>query len=304
MTQQEQHQTYVPGQRDGEREDESVAVGTAHAPYSDEDREPYSDEESYPGATYASGSADPDLADRDDVEVVDRDEALAEEERDDETRAIDRDEVDAAYDDAVREHEDHDAETDDVDAESTETTDAVDAGVVDGEVVDAEVVDDEDERDEDRVATAEAREDREWAAEHATQIRAGSTDLDEPAAADERLVEAGEGVGESEPVEREPVASTPGSVDVTAVGAVWADGAVDGLRDRWRELQLRFIDDPRSVADEADALVGEAVETITNALQAQRRDLANWQHEPGDDTERLRAAVRGYRDYLDRLLGM
>ncbi|MER7276082.1 hypothetical protein ABT369_16650 [Dactylosporangium sp. NPDC000244] len=244
--QQEQHQTYVPGQRDGEHDDENVTVGTAHAPHSDE--------ESYPAATYASGSADPDLADRDDVEVVDRDEALAEE-RDDETQVIDQDEADAVYDDAVRENEVHDAGTD---------------------VVDAEVVDDEDERDEDEVATVEAQEDREWAAEHA----------------------------EGEPADHEPVASTPGSVDVTAIGAVWADGAVDGLRDRWRELQLRFIDDPRSVADEADALVGEAVETITNALQAQRRDLANWQNEPGDDTERLRAAVRGYRDYLDRLLGM
>nr|BFE66387.1 hypothetical protein GCM10020063_109130 [Dactylosporangium thailandense] len=246
--QQEQHQTYMPGQRDGEHDDDHVAVGTAHAPHPDEDPAPYSDEEGYPAATYASGSADPDLADRDDVEVVDRDEALAEEERDDETQVIDQDEADAVYEDAVRENEAHD---------------------------------DENERDEDEVATAEAREDREWAAEHA--------------ATDEQVVE---------PAEGEPVASTPGSVDVTAIGAVWADGAVDGLRDRWRELQLRFIDDPRSVADEADALVGEAVETITNALQAQRRDLANWQNEPGDDTERLRAAVRGYRDYLDRLLGM
>jgi hypothetical protein len=334
MTQQDQHHTYVPGQRDGEAGEH--AVGTAPAPY--EQTGERGGEEAYPAATYASGSADTDVADRDDVEVVDRDEALAEEQRDgdatyddadrdgdaayddaesgDDTRALEPDavepgEVDAAYDNAVRENEVRDTEAE---AEGDEVPAAV-----------------EDERYEDEIANAEAREDRQWAAEHATELRAGSTNLDddEPAVAtgpvadepvaDEPAVvaepvaveattdeaDADEAdAGEDQHRDEAPVGSTPGSVDVTAVGAIWAGGAADGLRERWRELQLRFIDEPRSVADEADALVGEALDTITNALQAQRRELANWQNEPGDDTERLRAAVRGYRDYLDRLLGM
>ncbi|MFI5912835.1 hypothetical protein [Dactylosporangium sp. NPDC051541] len=291
MTQQEQHETFVPviGQRDGRHDDDDArAVGTAHAPY-DEDRDELrdgdrdEDGETYPAATYASGSADPDVADRDDVEVVDREEALA---REGETlhtdsqdydsqdaRAVDPDEVDAAYDNAVRENEVRDVEASDADASNVEASDV--------EAADAE---------EDEVAATEAQEDQEWAAEHATAVE------EEPTAVEE----------EPTAVEQEPavVDSTPGSVDVAAVGAVWTDGAVDGLRERWRELQLRFIDDPRAVAGEADALVGEAVDTITNALQAQRAELANWQSEQGDDTERLRAAVRGYRDYLDRLLGM
>lgn len=276
MTQQE-HQTYVPGQRFGEHDEDdndNVAVGTAQAPQNDEykddevradeDREPVG--ETYPSSTYASGSAAPDVAERDDVEVVDRDEALSQ----------DDDEVDSAYDNAVRENEVRDVEA------SEDEPDAV---------------------EEDQVAQVEDHEDREWAAEHATELRAGSTTLDEePAEVDDEPAAI-----EDEPADEAPVettASAPGSVDVTAVGAVWADGAVDGLRERWRELQLRFIDEPRAVAGEADALVGEAVDTITNALQAQRAELANWQNESGDDTERLRAAVRGYRDYLDRLLGM
>lgn len=275
MTQQE-HQTYVPGQRFGEHDEDdndNVAVGTAQAPQDDdeprddEDREPVG--ETYPSSTYASGSADPDVAERDDVEVVDRDEALSQED----------DEVDAAYDNAVRENEVRDVEASD---------------------------DEPDDVEEDQVAQVEDHEDREWAAEHATELRAGSTELDEEPVAEEPVEEAEEPAAVVEEAE-EPVEATdsaPGSVDVTAVGAVWADGAVDGLRERWRELQLRFIDEPRAVAGEADALVGEAVDTITNALQAQRAELANWQNESGDDTERLRAAVRGYRDYLDRLLGM
>ncbi|GAA3451426.1 hypothetical protein [Dactylosporangium matsuzakiense] len=301
MTQQEQHETYVPvigHQRDGSHDD--------HDHRSDDERGDEVRDETYPASTYASGSVDPDAADRDDVEVVDREEALAREDQDADgtvhthdtlnahdtqyaddtqygdadTRPVESDEVDAAYDNAVRENEVRDVEA------SHETGDRLD---------DADVA-------EDQVAAAEAREDREWKAEHATE-----TDLEPEAAVPsdtdpEPVAETETPVAETETPA--VVDSTPGSVDVTAVGAVWTDGAVDGLRERWRELQLRFIDDPRAVAGEADQLVGEALDTITNALQAQRAQLANWQNEPGDDTERLRAAVRGYRDYLDRLLGM
>ncbi|MEU0560025.1 hypothetical protein [Dactylosporangium sp. NPDC006015] len=96
----------------------------------------------------------------------------------------------------------------------------------------------------------------------------------------------------------------PGAVETVPVGAIWAEGAADGLRERWRELQLRFIDDPRSVAGEADQLVTEAVTAVTGALESQRAQLSAWQQEGSEDTERLRAAVRQYRDFLDRLLGL
>ncbi|WP_327009403.1 hypothetical protein OHA72_20470 [Dactylosporangium sp. NBC_01737] len=96
----------------------------------------------------------------------------------------------------------------------------------------------------------------------------------------------------------------PGAVEALPVGAIWADGAGDGLRERWRELQLRFIDDPRSVAGEADQLIAEAVSTVTGALESQRAQLSAWQSEGGEDTERLRAAVRQYRDFLNRLLDL
>src|SRR5690242_17419273 len=65
--------TYVPEPRRGEHDDrDEPAVGTAHA--ADPDREP-----TYPAGTYVSGTADADRHDDPDAEVVDRDEALAEE---------------------------------------------------------------------------------------------------------------------------------------------------------------------------------------------------------------------------------
>ncbi|MET7752404.1 hypothetical protein [Micromonospora sp. NPDC005367] len=76
-----------------------------------------------------------------------------------------------------------------------------------------------------------------------------------------------------------------------------------GFRDRWRDVQLRFVDDPRAAAGEAEALVEEAIEALSTALEAQKSALGGWQEASSADTEELRMAVRRYRDFLDRVLG-
>lgn len=96
----------------------------------------------------------------------------------------------------------------------------------------------------------------------------------------------------------------PGAAEPAPIGEIWAAGAADGLRDRWRELQLRFIDDPSSVAGEADELVGEVVASVAASLQAQRQQLSAWRNDGIDDTEQLRSAVRQYRDFFNKLLGL
>ncbi|MGC9665689.1 hypothetical protein ACNTMW_03925 [Planosporangium sp. 12N6] len=83
---------------------------------------------------------------------------------------------------------------------------------------------------------------------------------------------------------------------------MWSDGYAQSVRERWRELQLRFIDDPHSVANEAEQIVDETVAALTTSLNAFKSDLDTWRSGPGD-TEQLRAAVHRYRDFLDRLLG-
>jgi hypothetical protein len=83
---------------------------------------------------------------------------------------------------------------------------------------------------------------------------------------------------------------------------LWGDGYADGVRDRWRELQLRFVDDPQSVAGEAERVVDEAVAALTASVNARKQELGTWRSGGGDDTEQLRAAVARYREFLDRLL--
>ncbi|WP_330438860.1 hypothetical protein OHB44_28495 [Micromonospora sp. NBC_00821] len=76
-----------------------------------------------------------------------------------------------------------------------------------------------------------------------------------------------------------------------------------GFRDRWRDVQLRFVDDPQAAAGEAQSLVEEAIQALSSALAAQKSTLGGWQDAGSADTEQLRMAVRNYRDFLDRVLG-
>lgn len=93
----------------------------------------------------------------------------------------------------------------------------------------------------------------------------------------------------------------PGDVPVAPVTGFFAADAVQGLRDRWREAQLGFVDDPRQAVDDVKALVGEAVDQFTAAVSAQRDEL---DAAAGEDTEQYRVAVQRYRAFFDRLLDL
>lgn len=95
---------------------------------------------------------------------------------------------------------------------------------------------------------------------------------------------------------------TPGAVPADAA-TLFEPQTAQGFRDRWRDVQLRFVDDPRAAVGEAQSLVEEAIEALSTALQAQKSKLGGWQEAGSADTEQLRVAVRGYRDFLDRVLG-
>lgn len=85
---------------------------------------------------------------------------------------------------------------------------------------------------------------------------------------------------------------------------LWSDGSADALRERWRELQLQFVDDPQVAAARADELVDETIAELTESLQAQRDELAQWRNGSDSDTEGLRMAMQRYRSFLDRVLTM
>jgi hypothetical protein len=99
------------------------------------------------------------------------------------------------------------------------------------------------------------------------------------------------------PVET-PSGATPGSVPAPALDRLFSDG--DSFAERFRDIQLRFVDSPKEATADAATLVGEAVEKITSALNSQKDALGG----DSDDTEQLRVQLRGYRDLLNRLTGL
>ncbi|SIN16744.1 hypothetical protein [Micromonospora cremea] len=98
--------------------------------------------------------------------------------------------------------------------------------------------------------------------------------------------------------------SRPAGSTVAAEPATLLDAdTAQRFRDRWRDVQLRFVDDPHAAAGEAQSLVEEAIQALASALAAQKNALGGWQDAGSADTEELRMAVRRYRDFLDRVLG-
>src|SRR4051812_41387031 len=75
------------------------------------------------------------------------------------------------------------------------------------------------------------------------------------------------------------------------------------LQSRWEAIQTRFVDDPRSAVEEADALVASTMQQLADNFASAREDLEG-QWSRGDDvsTEDLRVALQRYRSFFRRLL--
>ena len=74
------------------------------------------------------------------------------------------------------------------------------------------------------------------------------------------------------------------------------------VRSRFLDIQAGFVDEPRQAVEEASRFVEELVQQVIQALQAQRGQLHGVAAE--GSTEDLRLALRGYRQFVDRLLGL
>ncbi|HZA81510.1 MAG TPA: hypothetical protein VFC13_08560 [Actinomycetes bacterium] len=92
------------------------------------------------------------------------------------------------------------------------------------------------------------------------------------------------------PVPGGPPASLLGSLDAAAI------------RNRFLDIQAGFVDEPRQAVEEAGRFVDELVQQVIDALQGQRGQLGG--PAPEGSTEDLRQALRAYRQFVDRLLGL
>lgn len=122
----------------------------------------------------------------------------------------------------------------------------------------------------------------------------------EAAEAKEQAKEQAEEQAEEAKTEPEPLIPAAVAPAPSGASTFFPTADTQPLRDRWRDVQLRFVDDPKGATSDAAGLVDEAVDKLVQGLRDQRGALAKGT----DDTESLRVELRSYRDLLDRLLGL
>jgi hypothetical protein len=95
----------------------------------------------------------------------------------------------------------------------------------------------------------------------------------------------------------------PGDVDETLI-AFWDDKAIERFRHAWHEVRGDFVDDPVTALTRAHDLITEAVSELTESLLAERDQLDPLRTTATPDTESMRMAMRGYREFLERILAL
>ncbi|MFF7725537.1 hypothetical protein [Streptomyces sp. NPDC008001] len=76
-----------------------------------------------------------------------------------------------------------------------------------------------------------------------------------------------------------------------------------GFRERWQQIQSRFVDDPRDAVHAADSLVADVMQNLAATFAQHKHDLeGQWSQGEQVDTEDLRKALRQYRSFFNRLL--
>jgi hypothetical protein len=95
----------------------------------------------------------------------------------------------------------------------------------------------------------------------------------------------------------------PGDVSMLQI-AFWDEEAIAHFRGKWHEIKADFVDDPVAALTRAHDLLTDAVNELTEAMLAERDELDPLRTTSTPDTESMRMAMRGYREFLDRILAL
>jgi len=88
-------------------------------------------------------------------------------------------------------------------------------------------------------------------------------------------------------------------------GPLFAGPDAEGYRTRWGGIQTGFVDEPRHAVEEADALVKEVMNRLTEQFSDERMRLEReWEKSDKISTEDLRQAMHRYRSFFERLLSI
>jgi len=93
--------------------------------------------------------------------------------------------------------------------------------------------------------------------------------------------------------------------DTPKLEPLFADGVDRDFRNRWRDIQTGFVDEPRSAVEQADQLVAQLMQRLAQSFSEQRSNLEKqWEASEKVSTEELRVAFTRYRSFFERLLSI
>jgi hypothetical protein len=121
---------------------------------------------------------------------------------------------------------------------------------------------------------------------------------------------AGAGKHDSEPQLSEQAQRSIGSQDRrdgsgASLEPLFDNNVDHDFRNRWREIQTGFVDEPRRAVEQADELVAELMQRLAQSFSEQRNNLEHqWDASDEVSTEELRIALTRYRSFFERLLSV
>jgi hypothetical protein len=93
------------------------------------------------------------------------------------------------------------------------------------------------------------------------------------------------------------------STNVGSVAPLLNQEESEHFRIRWSEIQGRFVDEPRSAVQQADTLVSDVIDKITEMFANEHGSLeGQWKEGKDVSTEDLRMALQHYRSFFKRLV--
>ncbi|WP_328467177.1 hypothetical protein OHA21_48295 [Actinoplanes sp. NBC_00393] len=104
--------------------------------------------------------------------------------------------------------------------------------------------------------------------------------------------------------EAAPIAELSAAAAPVIGRTIWDDDAARHFRAAWHEVKAEFVDDPVTALTRAHDLLTDAVNELTEVLLAERDELDPLRGTDTPDTESMRMAMRGYREFLDRILSL
>jgi hypothetical protein len=124
---------------------------------------------------------------------------------------------------------------------------------------------------------------------------------DESTAATDRTADADASVDSSADASRAGTAAPSDSGLSADEPLVPTDASVD-FKARWDVIQQGFVDDPRAAVTDADKLVSDVLQRLSERFDQQHQGLESQWANGEPSTEDLRSALQRYRAFFERLL--